>query len=58
MDQHATIPTHTQNNLPRWATADELCEAFSIKDRRVLDKLGIKRARISRRCVRYDVAHD
>lgn len=49
------IPKRTEAGLERWATAQELCDAIGIKDRRCLNKWRIRRMRFSPRCVRYHV---
>lgn len=55
MATYNNISKQTASGLDRWATADELCAAIGIKDRRCLNKWGIRRMRFSSKCVRYHV---
>lgn len=55
MEKRKNIPMHIYPTLPRYVTAEELCDALGIKDIRTLKKLPIKRIKISRKCVRYSV---
>lgn len=49
-----TIPTYAAK--PPYINAEEACRLLSLKDRRTLDKLGIRKIRLTPRAVRYAVS--
>ena len=46
---HVTI-----DQLPEWASVEEIQKAVSLKDRRTLDKWPVRKVQLSHRCTRYN----
>lgn len=50
------MPMKAENNLnglPRYLPASELCKLIGVKDPRVIQRMPIRRVKVSGKCTRY-----